>query len=99
MVSLISILISTLCLYDAVDDFDDSDATSSLLLFRFDSQSPITQRCATIGVIDDDIAESTETFTITASGATFVGGQDTVLIIIRDNDSKSITQGKQWINL
>lgn len=66
-------------------DFDD---TRMLLIFPGSSQ--ITQRCATFNIVDDDIGEPTEQFTVTASRAMFVGGQDIATVQIQDNDGKAI---------
>ena len=45
-----------------------------------------TLRCANFSIIDDDVVENVEEFTVTPSGGTFANGQDLVEVIIRDND-------------
>ena len=47
-----------------------------------------TVRCATFGIVDDNITESTEIFTVTAIGGEFVNEQDSIQVIIVDNDGE-----------
>lgn len=57
------------------------------MLVEFPANSPVNSlRCASFSIIDDDIAENVEEFTITPSGATFADGRDLVEVIILDND-------------
>ena len=48
-----------------------------------------TEECAAFGIIDDNITEPTESFTITASGGEFLNGQDLAQVAIGGNDGES----------
>ena len=65
-------------------DFEDQNAT-----LVFSADSPInTQKCGTFYIIDDNIVEVTESFTVTATGAVFLSQKNSMLQVIQDNDGK-----------
>ena len=47
-----------------------------------------TVKCANFSLEDDSVVEDGESFTVTGSGGSFVGGQDSIQVNIADNDSK-----------
>ena len=49
-----------------------------------------TEMCASFSIVDDGVVEGVESFTVTGSGGSFVGGQDSTLVNIANNDSKEI---------
>ncbi len=51
----------------------------------FSAQS--SRQCALISIVDDDIVEHTESFTVTAGVGVFPGG-NTQIVYIVDNDGK-----------
>ena len=60
-----------------------------MIFFGVNSVYPIgTEQCTTLRIVDDNIAESTEIFTVTATGGDFVNGQDSIQVIIVDNDGE-----------
>lgn len=46
------------------------------------------QECVTFNIVDDNIVEDVESFTVTGSGVSFVGGQNSTQVFIVDDDSK-----------
>jgi hypothetical protein len=51
-----------------------------------------TEICASFSIVDDGVVESVESFTVTGSGGSFVGGQDSTQVDITDNDSRDGSQ-------
>ena len=49
-----------------------------------------TVECADFGIVDDDLVESAESFTVTASGGSFLAQQNSIEVNITDNDGKTI---------
>ena len=45
-----------------------------------------TQMCGSISILEDSLVESPETFTVMASGGSFENGQNSVRVLIQDND-------------
>lgn len=54
-----------------------------------------TRECVTIPIVDDDLLEDTESFTVSAfslsSAATVVANRSSANVLIADNESKNIT--------
>ena len=60
------------------------------MLITFPENSTIgTTECADFAITNDELAETMESFTVTGSGGDFVGGQDSTLVTIQDNDGKA----------
>ena len=57
-----------------------------------------TVRCANFSIEDDSVVEGVESFVVTGSGGSFVGGAS-IQIDITDNDSKYISHvaRKRWV--
>ena len=49
-----------------------------------------TEMCTSFSIVDDGVVEGVESFTVTGSGGSFVGGQDSTLVNIANNDSESV---------
>ena len=57
--------------------------------------APGTIMCATFVIVDDNEMESTEAFTVTATGGMFLFGQSSVQVNIVDNDGEQ-GLGEGW---
>ena len=54
-------------------------------MITFQATTECTVLCTNFNITDDDIKEPAESFTVTGSGVNFVGGQNSVEIIIEDD--------------
>jgi hypothetical protein len=69
--------------------YSGADFGDETMEITFPALSAInTEMCASFSIVDDGVVESVESFTVTGSGGSFVGEQDSIQVGITDNDSK-----------